>query len=603
MVQDRSSGGLSTASRWDVGLVLLTLLPLIQLAVNHHYFYTYVEWVDPWLYFGYFVDLPEHLRTFDGTYYNTRLSVLLPGYLIHKWFPPLLGNAVLKLSLFYICLFTLYAILRRAAGHRAALLMAICLGCFAFFVRTIGTDYVDGYGITYFLLASWCLHRVDGSRFGLVWYWFAGVALAAMGVANITYLLLVPFAVAVHWATTPDRRLGRLLAGAGMLTLGFAALLAGLGWYNYSVTGRFWFFVPSFTWTVSFIQDYTINPWHISISDWIGHAYWLIVPAVAVLASSLALVRRIWRGADSDRPHWPYHVQLLGLVLAFGLLEASRKICVLQFKYYASLLMPAAYLALGCSVSKSLAGLSRPLFAGLCATVIGVSLGLPVFSQQVDAIDTTFNGQLLPVLVPLICGVVAVLAWSRVSTRWTGIAVVAFAMMFFCINERLPEQPVDSFSIVSDDYGNKRAVPKPADPLTQNSQQVYQSIDKLAHLVRSAGKQRDTFFWFNDNHSLKPVYHTAASTYNYLYRLLGTKAPETADFNEYMRHRLKAPIRIVLLSPPSSDQTAQVTAALQQMNLSPNIVWRETIEHAPIRFEVTILDTNPAPALTATAAK
>jgi len=598
MVQDRSSGGLGTASRWDVGLVLLTLLPLIQLAVNHEYFYSTVGTIDPWMYFGYFVDLPEHLRTFDGTYYNTRLSVLLPGYLIHKWFPPLLGNAVLKLSLFYICLFTLYAILRRAAGHRAALLMAICLGCFAFFVRTIGTDYVDGYGMTYFLLASWCLHRVDGSRFGPVWYWLAGVALAAMGVANITYLLLVPFAVAVHWATTPDRRLGRLLAGAGMLTLGFVALLAGLGWYNYSVTGRFWFFVPSFTWTVSFIQDYTVNPWLISISDWIGHAYWLIVPAVAVLASSLALVQRIWRGADSDHPHWPYHVQLLGLVLAFGLLEASRKICVLQFNYYASLLMPAAYLALGCSVSKSLAGLSRPLFAGLCATVIGVSLVLPAFSQQVYAIDTTFNRYLPQVIVPLTCGVVAVLAWSRLSTRWTGIAVVAFAMMFTCINVRLSVQSLYANSVKSPDDWQK-----PASVPYQSIQQVYQSIDKLAHLVRSAGKQRDTFFWFNDNQSLKPVYDSAASTYNYRYRLLGTKAPETDDFNEYMRNRLKAPLRIVLLSPPNSDQVTQVTAALQQMNLSPNIVWRETIEHAPIRFEVTILDTNPAPALTAAAAK
>jgi hypothetical protein len=226
-------------------------------------------------------------------------------------------------------------------------------------------------------------------------------------------------------------------------------------------------------------------------------------------------------------------------------------------------------------------------------------LGLPVFSQQVDAIDTTFNGQLPPVMVPLICGVVAVLAWSRLSTtRLTGIAVVAFAMMFTCINVRLSVQSLYANSVKSPDDWQK-----PASVPYQSIQQVYQSIDKLAHLVRSAGKQRDTFFWFNDNQSLKPVYDSAASTYNYRYRLLGTKAPETDDFNEYMRHRLKAPLRIVLLSPPNSDQVTQVTAALQQMNLSPNIVWRETIEHAPIRFEVTILDTNPAPALTAAAAK
>jgi hypothetical protein len=75
--------GRALASRVDFSLLVILALPWTLLATGANWVFDYVfrqSYIDPWVYFGYFLDLPAHLKAFQGTYYGSRLSWILLGY-------------------------------------------------------------------------------------------------------------------------------------------------------------------------------------------------------------------------------------------------------------------------------------------------------------------------------------------------------------------------------------------------------------------------------------------------------------------------------------------------------------------------------------------
>ena len=130
---------------------LLALLPLLLLAVNRSWLASSL-FLDPYIYLGYYLDLPGHLQALPDNYTTTRLPVLLPGWLAHACLPVLAANAVLHLGLYYVCIFCLYRIVTGVAGRRPALLACILLGANSFFQSAVGTDYTDGYAIAFILI-------------------------------------------------------------------------------------------------------------------------------------------------------------------------------------------------------------------------------------------------------------------------------------------------------------------------------------------------------------------------------------------------------------------------------------------------------------------
>jgi len=109
-------------------VLVLIAIPWIELLINPNLFIVpdvRNAYIDPWLYTGYFLSLPEHLLRFPGYYYGSRLSWLVPGYLAHKAFPPLLANYVLHLGFFYVLLAATYALVKSAVNRHAAILVTI----------------------------------------------------------------------------------------------------------------------------------------------------------------------------------------------------------------------------------------------------------------------------------------------------------------------------------------------------------------------------------------------------------------------------------------------------------------------------------------------
>src|SRR5437868_5625844 len=115
---------LKPASALAVGIVLL--VPLIQIIAQPSWVFT-PDGFDQWFYHGYFINLKQHVAAFAGSYYGTRLAWILPGYVAHTLFPPLIANAVLRLFVYWTAVLSAYFFVRRTYGIGCAVLVSLLL--------------------------------------------------------------------------------------------------------------------------------------------------------------------------------------------------------------------------------------------------------------------------------------------------------------------------------------------------------------------------------------------------------------------------------------------------------------------------------------------
>src|SRR5262249_18495206 len=147
--------------------------------------YNALTGIDQWIYFGYFLDYPRYVtHLYPEVYYGTRLSWILPGYALHHLFDPVTARYILHVGFYYLAVFSLYALLRRAVGPRMALLAAILFGTHSYFLGAIGWDYIDGPGLTYNVAALACIAQAASSRRPEIWLLASGAAAAGMFYCN-----------------------------------------------------------------------------------------------------------------------------------------------------------------------------------------------------------------------------------------------------------------------------------------------------------------------------------------------------------------------------------------------------------------------------------
>src|SRR3954452_19914785 len=65
-------------------VAMIGCLPFVILAINNSWaFVLPAEWIDAFVYTGYFLDLKHHLKIFPDAYYGTRLPWILLGTAVH----------------------------------------------------------------------------------------------------------------------------------------------------------------------------------------------------------------------------------------------------------------------------------------------------------------------------------------------------------------------------------------------------------------------------------------------------------------------------------------------------------------------------------------
>jgi hypothetical protein len=568
-----------------MGLWVLGALPLLLLALSNDWCITPPGLIDPWVYFGYYQDLPQHLTSFDGTYYGTRLSALLPGYAAYHCLPPLAANYVLHLGLYYACVVSLYWILALTISVRAGLLAAVCLGCHFFFLRAIGWDYVNGFGIAYFLLSALALTAATRTTFWKGNLVAAGMNSAALVIANTFYGVFLPY-LAIHYLYLNRRsRRNPLLRGMGLYLLGVSGLILALCLLSWLVAGRFWFLGPTLHFAHTFAGQ--TNPWKVPISTWLPMADWLVLPALTALGSlafcnsfrypqsgkkgtvprSLMADSSLFRGMAVF-----YQGQFLfTLIMMIGWEWWGQPI--LQLQEYASLLLPATLLALGAQLALHVERLSRRQFGALLAMVLLASLApyalnnageWPTRLSRWSAALTLAGGTLgLAVLT---------------SRRPGALAAAGIIVLFVSIPACLAWHTFDFSEARPRIVSIREESPRRREHY--HAADILCSVFDAARVVRKWDPAGQTRFWYDARAPMGKVCTAVASTYLWGYRLVNTAFPAVGDPAEFAR--LKG--HQVLILSADVDALAKANASMKELGMEASLLAEQHIAYPSVAF-------------------
>ena len=346
-------GGLRPDSRWLHGLVLLSIPALVLFRQTNAIFndaksIDSSNFVDSWLYLGFFrnfIDFKRYL--FTDTYYASRMSWILPGWLVNQVFSPEIANYVIHLSVFYLFVFSLYFAVSRLANPRAALVAALAAGFYPYLWRAVGSDYVDGPGIAYYMASFALLTRAACSHRRRTSLMFAGAFAAAAIHTNLFWCVPVSL-LAIHYCAMARIQTKEWRRAIFELLLwypaGFLAFTGFLAAINFWVVGYPWFYMASirFLRTSGTVSRYT----HYGAFGW-PLRQWLKFPLVTLIAAFPIAAVRLWQSRSRKNLQAVLVVTHLGLLFAIFAAFEGRGTSVLTLEYYASYLIPLTFLALG----------------------------------------------------------------------------------------------------------------------------------------------------------------------------------------------------------------------------------------------------------------
>ena len=475
-------------------LSLLVAWPLMLLLADFDWAFTPLGKIDPWVYFGTFVNLPYILTNFSQTYYVGRLSWILPGYLAHSLLPPVAAVVCLHLAVFYAATLGCYFSLKTTVGRMPALVVSLILGAYQPFLDAVGWDYVDGAGVAYFLLACACgAVGVQGKRPRL-WGVWSGVFAGACVITNLAWLMLLPGLViylaclSSGWPYVQRARLALSIgAGAAAVTIACALVFA-------SITGVYLFFLPSIS--VSRVLVSQPNPWQNPTYEWVWDSALLGTAGAVYLLSLIAAVRQAAsRGvAASIAPHavWLWTLPVMLLVQLSGT-------PVLQFPWYVSYLIPGLALSTGGLLAEPLRRVSPRAVAA--ALTIAAAVWLPVFAS---ARGTQPAGEIAPFMVAVALVTLAAIALRMSSRRaWLSAMGLACIVVLLVVHRGTREGQAGE---------------------RETSYRV--TVDALEQLL-PIQLEKPFYFWYSQDapRAYHSAYQSISSCYMWAYRLFSARFP------------------------------------------------------------------------------
>ena len=345
--------GLRLARGWLHVIVLLSIPALVLLRQTNAIFndaksIDSSNFVDSWLYLGFFRNFLDFKRyLFTDTYYASRMSWILPGWLVNQVFSPEAANYVLHLSVFYLFVFSLYFAVSRLAHRRAALVAALTGGFYPYLWRAAGSDYVDGAGIAYYMAGFALLTRAAFSQRRRMSLMLAGGFAAAAIHTNLFWCVPASL-LAMHYCAMAMIQTKEWRRAISDLLLwypaGFLALTGFLAAINFWVVGYPWFYMAS----IRFLRSSgTVSRYaHYGPFGWPLHQ-WLKYPLVTLAGAFPITAVRLWQSRSRKNLQAVLVVAHLGLLFAIFAAFEGRGTSVLTLEYYASYLIPLTFLALG----------------------------------------------------------------------------------------------------------------------------------------------------------------------------------------------------------------------------------------------------------------
>jgi len=548
------------APHWDTRLVLVCLVPFLQVLSNREWIFNPPAGIDQWLYFGYFNNPGEYLRAFAGSYYGSRLSWIIPGAVAYRLFNPVLANYVLHLGFCVLALVALYLTLRCTSRPGIAFLVTVITAAYPAFQRAMGWDYVDGAGITYYLIAICLRTLATRSRRPYVLLTLSGAAFAGAVHTNIFWLVFSPLIVAYCMLGAETRTLRSRLASTCWFAAGGAIATATLGAFNAALTGQWLFFEPSFRFATGFSPGR--NPYKFAGYAWLSYAHWLVVPAAILLLTVWFLVN-VWRGRfAATRQTGFFAVQYVLCVAIFVALEATG-FALLETQYYASYLIPVMALA------------AAVVLDG--AAPREVRFDEPFVVPAVIAMTTVTQ-------IPAVAwAIVRIGPASRVA--WT-VGCVAVAVVAVSIGRRIGTLVFIAVVAVAN---SAMADPRASGTDAPYKRDVFfRAVAEALPIIRTCGPSADAKLWYDSKEPDGVLFVSVSSAHFWSARLVSEEFPSLKNPATQSTTQLDVGDSILMLSD-DKDRWRRADDVLRPLGFSVDRLWSRTLPEAGIPMSMSCL--------------
>ena len=566
--------------RIDFALLSILALPLAILKLDDTWLFAYSAsrqgFIDNWIYFGYFLDLTEHLRTIRSGYFAGRIPWILPGYVVYRVFSPIVATYVLHVVFYWMATVSLYLILKQTIGWRAAWLATLLMGCYSYFLWAIGWNYVDGAALTYVLLILCTLTYAAKAERPRRWLMGSGAVFGLLIYCQFFLISFAPlFALYYHFAR---REYGRNAPASSirLFAYGFVALTLFFCVINAVLRAAPLFFIlPSVSAGGKLVGKG--NLWMNWSLDWITRAGWLLFPAMILLGALLLVNARGWRPASRGGFPllWQAYFVLSALVMLLWQVSGQP---VLELPYYTSLLIPAAFLALGAQFAPALERLSRWQFAALCCAALVLLL--------------------LPFVLPLNYG----LALAIQQHRWlwpgilaaAGVSLLAFRVRYTgALAVLLVCAACGTLNLTTGTRTWGHAG-QPDDPAIEK--QAFLAIVDSVRTVQRIDPDRQLFFWYDFQAPQGPLYRSAAATFLWARRLVSESFPLLGPKAETPYLKLKIPpphtrVAILTVDPAALEKAER---SLHEVGLAARLIGEQRISEGPISWKMIVIEIEKA---------
>jgi|GEM_PF-4749411 hypothetical protein len=549
-----SSGKPFLSIRINPYLFTLTALPCILLLMHPSSIFSMFDGLDPWVYFGYFKDLKQHLKTFPGAYYGTRLPWILVGHIAYKIFTPLVAKYALFFLLYYTSLFSLYGILKRTIGIKTAFLTAILLGVYKHFIISSSSEYIDGIAQAYFLLSLFFLTPDREKSFPKIRFLFSGIFFSLLMFTHIYLVVYLPLIGCFYFYFHRPRRLLLFLNHLSLFLIGYLLITLFLCTINDLLCHHFFFFEPMITWTKNFLNQ--PNPWWHPLSEWKRILNQYILGMFIFLSSIIALC--FYRFLKSNILFFKVVFILNALILLY--FQFVKKQPLLEYQYYYTYLTPMLFLALGSLLSIFIESTSTKTYFLTIGCIFIFCLIEPSFSSKI------FNAHA-----------------KHFSHLWLYflLLTILFSFTLFLLKKGafLSFMALCLTLIFANGSITLNSLPY------MIGKNIFLSINDAMKTVKDMDSTGNSYFWYNtDEPYYRIMFISTCSTYLWGYRLVNENFPSTEGVMGYPFLDLANKSFFVLTTKPDVSETVQ--KVLSEKGITVSLLEQSRIKNGKFSFNI-----------------